>query len=80
VVGSGDGLLNPEPLVLADHRTDEQRITPNVPTERTRAWAAKLPSYQDTLSDRTSTTGLGPCWQASCCLSCTPPERQRIKA
>jgi hypothetical protein len=52
VVGSGDGLLKPEPLVLADHRTDQQRITPNVPTERTRAWAAKLPSYQDTYSVR----------------------------
>jgi hypothetical protein len=31
VVGSGDGLLNPEPLVLADQ--ERITLTPNVPTD-----------------------------------------------
>jgi hypothetical protein len=75
--GVCDGLLRPEPVVLADH---DRRITPNVPTERARAWAAKLPSYQDTLSDRTVPLCWVPCCQASCCLSCILYTAEEAKA
>jgi hypothetical protein len=80
VVGVCDGLLKPEPVVLADQDRHHQRITPNVPTERARAWAAKLPSYQDTLSDRTVPLCWVPCCQASCCLSCILYTAEEAKA
>jgi hypothetical protein len=73
VVGSGDGLLNPEPLVLAD----QERITPNVPTDgRGRGprsyQATKILSLRSHQYHRA-----GFCCQALCCPSCTPPKRQR---
>jgi hypothetical protein len=67
VVGFGDGLLKPEPLVLADDQERTERITPNVPTDgRGRGprsyQATKIPTY----SDRTSTTGSGPANMRPC--------------
>ena len=67
LVGFGDGLLKPEPLVLADDQERAERITPNVPTDgRGRGprsyQATKIPTY----SDRTSTTGSGPANMRPC--------------
>jgi hypothetical protein len=58
--GSGDGLLKPEPVVLADQDrpfdTTASESRPNVPTERARAWAAKLPTKLPRCSVRSHRT------------------------
>lgn len=79
VVGFGDGLLKPEPLVLADDQERTERITPNVPTDG-RGRGPR--SYQATKI----LTPIAPVPQARVLLTCglvlpgqacTPPKRQR---
>jgi hypothetical protein len=73
VVGSSDGLLKPEPLVLADQGTrSESRPTSPQTGAGVGREATKLPRYS--VSDRTSTTGPG--FAARPCAACLVHRRR----